>query len=98
MTAITYFTSAMILGTGNLTKSFTGAFFLQYGRDILEKVFIIENTVRKGKSWCMAVICRKRSAFDMQFHLVVVLIFLKTCVKGRGDSSAWLLESKDGFD
>ena len=50
MTSITYFTSAMILGTGNLTKSFTGAFFLQYGRDILEKVFIIENTVRKGKS------------------------------------------------
>ena len=36
----------------------------------------------------MAVICRKRSAFDMQFHLVVVLIFLKTCLKGRGDSSA----------
>ena len=32
----------MILGTGNLTKSITGAFFLQYGRDILEKVFIIE--------------------------------------------------------
>ena len=58
----------MILGTGNLTKSFTGAFFLQYGRDILEKVFIIENTVRKGKSWCLAVICRKRSAFDLQFH------------------------------
>ena len=30
--AITYFTSAIILGIGNLTKSFKGAFFLQYGR------------------------------------------------------------------
>ena len=34
----------------------------------------------------------------MQFHLIVVLIFLKTYVKGRGDSPAWLLESKEGFD
>ena len=35
--------------------------------------------------------CRKRSAFDMQFNLVAVLIFLKTCAKDRGDSSARLL-------
>ena len=62
------------------------------------EVFIIRNTVRKGKSWFLAIICRKRSAFDMQFHLIVVLIFLKTFVKDRGDSSAWLLESKEGFD
>ena len=64
-----------------------------------KEVFIIRNTVRKGKSWCLAIICRKWSAFDMQFHLIVVLLFLKTCVKDdRGDSSAWLLESKEGFD
>ena len=37
-----------------------------------------------------AVICRKRSAFDMQFHLIVVLIFLKTYVKDHGDSSSRL--------
>ena len=62
------------------------------------EIFIIRNTVRKGKSWCLVVICRKRSAFDLLFHVIVVLIFLKTCVKDRGDSSAWLLESKEGFD
>ena len=33
----------------------------------------------------MAVIGRKRTAFDLQFHLIVVLFFLKTCVKDRGD-------------
>ena len=105
--AITYFTSAIILGIGNLTKSFTGAFFSntvasmfvkfkQNLKSVIEifwnEVFIIRNTVRKGKSWCLAVICRKRSAFDMQFHLIVVSIFLKTCVKGHGDSSCRLPE------
>ena len=105
--AITYFTSAIILGIGNLTKSFTGAFFSntvasmfvkfkQNLKSVIEifwnEVFIIRNTVRKGKSWCLAVICRKRSAFDMQFHLIVVSIFLKTCVKDHGDSSCRLPE------
>ena len=87
----------------NLTKSFTGAFFSntvalmfvkfkQNLKSVIEifwnEAFIIRNTVRKGKSCCLAVICTKRSAFDMHFHLIVVLIFLKTCVKDRGDSSA----------
>ena len=42
-------------------------------------VFMVRNTctVKNGKSWCLAVICRKRSAFDVQFHLIVVSIFLK---------------------
>ena len=63
--AITYFTSAIILGIGNLTKSFTGAFFSntvasmfvkfkQNLKSVIEifwnEVFIIRNTVRKGKS------------------------------------------------
>ena len=43
----------------------------------------------------MAVICRKRSAFDMQFNLIVVLIYLKTCVKDRRDSSAPIARKKD---
>ena len=59
------------------------------------EVFIVINTVRKGVSWCLAVICRKRSAFDMQFNLVVVLIYLKTCVKDRRDSSASIARKKD---
>ena len=46
-----------------------------------DKDFVVKNTVKNGQSWCSAVICRKRSVFDMQFHLVVVSIFLKTCVK-----------------
>ena len=42
----------------------------------------------------MAVICRKRNAFHMQFRLIVVLICLKMSVKERGDSSARLLERR----
>ena len=33
---------------------------------------MVRNTVKNGQSWCSAVICSKRSAFDMQFHLIVV--------------------------
>ena len=51
---------------------------------------MLRKTVKNGQSWCSAVICRKRSAFDMQFHLIVVLIFLKTYVKDHGDSSSRL--------
>ena len=61
---------------------------------VWDEVFIVRNTVRKGKSRGLAVICRIRSAFDMQFHLMVVLMSLKTCVKDRGDSSARLLERR----
>ena len=54
---------------------------------------MVRNTVKNGQSWCSAVICRKRSAFDMQFHLIVVSIFLKTWVKDHGDSSG-----QNGFE
>ena len=34
--------------------------------------------------------------FDMQFHLIVVSVFLKNvCVKDRGDSSSRLLERRN---
>ena len=46
---------------------------------------MVRNTVKDGQSLCSAVICRKRGAFDMQFHLIVVSIFLKTFVKDLGD-------------
>ena len=55
---------------------------------------MVRNTVKNGQSWCSAVICRKRSAFDMQFHLIVVSIFLKTCVKDHGDTSSQLFARK----
>ena len=55
---------------------------------------MVRNTVKNGQSWCSAVICRKRSAFDMQFHLIVVSIFLETCAKDQGDSSSRLLERR----
>ena len=42
-----------------------------------DKDFVVINTVKNGQSLCSAVICRKQSAFDMQFHLIVVSIFLK---------------------
>ena len=60
----------------------------------ISKVFIVGNTVKKGKSWCLAVICRKRCAFDMQIHLIVVSIFLKTWLKDHGDSSGQLLQRR----
>ena len=58
------------------------------------EVFMVRNTVKNWQSWCSTVICTKRSAFDMQFHLIVVSIFLKTCVKDHGDSSSRLLERR----
>ena len=59
-----------------------------------DKVVIVRNKVNKGKSWCSAIICTKRSPFDMQFHLIVVSIFLKTCVKDLRDSSGQLLQRR----
>ena len=55
---------------------------------------MVRSKVKNGHSWCSVVICRKRSAFGMQFHLIVVSIFLKTCVKDQGDSSSRLLERR----
>ena len=63
-------------------------------RDILEWSFMVIDTAKNGQSWCSAVIIRQQSGFDMQFHLIVVSIFLKTCVKDHGDSSSWLLERR----
>ena len=57
-----------------------------------DEVLMVRNTVKNGQCWRLAVICRKRSAFGMQFHLIVVWIFLETCVKDRGDRSSRLLE------
>ena len=54
---------------------------------------MVSNTV-KMDNLDVAVICRKRSAFDMQFYLIVVSIFLKTCVKDHGDSSCRLLKRR----
>ena len=47
---------------------------------------MVRNTVKNGQSLCSAVICRKRSAFDVKFHLIVVSIVLKACVKDHGRS------------
>ena len=102
--------AAVFLGTGNCSfKIVYWSFFLQQPprcswslseicKSVIEifceKDFVVRNTVKNGQSWCSAVICRKRSAFDMQFHLIVVSIFLKTCVKDHGDSSSRLLERR----
>ena len=98
----------LTLGTV-LPKSFTGAFLSNSRLDVREvkkakslsvieilwnEVFMVRNTVKNGQSWCLAVICRKQSAFDMLFYLTVVSIFLKTCVKDHEDSSSGLLERR----
>ena len=44
-------------------------------------VFVVRNTIMTGQSaWCSAVICSKRSTFQMRFHLMAVSIIFKTCV------------------
>ena len=48
-----------------------------------DEVFTVRNTIKAGQSWCSAVICRIRCDFEMQFRLIVVSTFLKTCVKDR---------------
>ena len=40
---------------------------------------MVRNTVKNEQSWWSTVICTKRRAFDMQFHLIVVSVLLKTC-------------------
>ena len=52
------------------------------------EVFMVRNTVKTEQFSCSAVICRKQSAFKMQFLPIVLSIFLKTCVKDHGDCSS----------
>ena len=42
--------------------------------------FMVRNTIITWQSWCSAVIYRKRSAFQMRFHLMVVSVIFKTCL------------------
>ena len=88
-----------------LPKSFTGAFSSNSHLDFLsgicksvieifgDEVYMVRNTVKNGQSWCLAVIWRKRSAFDMQSHITIVPIFSKTCVKDHGYSSSMYWEA-----
>ena len=55
-------------------------------------VFMVRNMVKTGQSWCLAVIWRKPSTFEMKFYFIVVSTFLKWYVKDHGDSSSRLLE------
>ena len=110
MTPLPILLAAVFLGTGNCSSKIVyWSFFLQYPSRcswslseickrvieiFWEEVFMVRNTEKNGQSWCSTVICTKRSAFDMQFHLIVVSIFLKTCVKDHGDTSSRLLERR----
>ena len=89
MTLLPILLAAVYLGTGNCSSKIHLFIYLFWDKD-----FVVINTVKNGQSWCSAVICRKRSAFDMQFHLIAVSIFLKTCVKDHGDTSTRLLERR----
>ena len=58
---------------------------------------MVRNTVKMDNLdvWPLSVEKEElKSAFDMQFHRIVVSIFLKTCVKDHGDSSSRLLERR----
>ena len=58
------------------------------------KFLWLEITLKTGQYRCSAVICRKRKAFEMQFHLIVVSVVLKTRVKDHGGSLSRLLERR----
>ena len=108
MTPLLILLVAVFLGTGNCSSKIVyWSFFLlklprfswslsEICKNVIEifweEVFMVRNSVKNGQSWCSAVICTKRRAFDMQFHLMVASIFLKTCVKDHGDTSSRLLE------
>ena len=110
MTPLPILLAAVFLGAGNCSSKIVyRSFFLQLRprssgslseicKSVIEifwdKDFVVRNTVKKGQNLCSAVNCRKRSAFDMHAHLIVVSIVLKTCVKDHGDSSSRLLERK----
>ena len=110
MTPLPILLAAVFLGTGNCSfKIVYWSFFLQQPprcswslseicKSVIEifwkEVFRVRNTVKNGQSWCSIVTCTKRSAFDIQFQLIVVSIFLKTCVKDHADNSSRLLERR----
>ena len=88
MTPLPILLAAWFLGTGNCSSKIVyWNFFLQQPprcswslceicKSVIEifweQVFMVRNTVKNGQSWCSTVICTKRSAFGMQFHLIVV--------------------------
>ena len=110
MTLLPTLLAAWFLGTGNCSSKIVyWNFFLQQPprcswslseicKSVIEifweQAFMVRNTVKNGQSWCSTVICTKRSAFDMQFHLIVVSIFLKTCEKDHWDTFSRLLERR----
>ena len=86
MTLLPNLLSAVFLGTGNCSfKSFTGAFSSNYFFDVREVYAKSVRTLSRyfGIKFLWLAIRKngqsRRSAFDMQFHLIVVSIFLKTC-------------------
>ena len=70
-----------------LPKSFRWAFSSNKSLQALSIYYWLKFLwLKTGQSWCSAVMWRNWSAFEMQFHPIVVSIFLKTCVKNRGES------------
>ena len=104
MTPLPILLAAWFLGTGNCSSKIVyWNFFLQQPprcswslseicKSVIEifweQVFMVKKKKKNGQSWCSTVICTKQSAFGMQFHLIVVSIFLKTCVKDHWDTSS----------
>ena len=103
MTPLLILLAALFLGT-EVHRSF----FVQYSplcllslskESVIEtfwdEVFMVRNTVKNGESWCSAVIWRKRSAFEIQLYLMIVVsIFLKRSVKDYGYSFGRLQERR----
>ena len=73
MTPLPILIAAVFLGTGNCSfRNVHGSFFPPIAASMFVKFksvieifwdedFMVRNTVKKGQSWCSAVICRRRS-------------------------------------
>ena len=68
-------------------ESFTGTFLSNSRVDVRE---VKTESIKELSGYL-------RISFDMEFHLIVASIFLKTCVKDHGDSSGPSLERRIPF-
>ena len=55
---------------------------------------MVRNTLKMDNLDVRPLSVKRRSAFDMQFHLTVFSIFLKTWVKDHGDHFSRLIERR----
>ena len=90
MTPLPFLFAAVFLSSRNVSfKVVHGRFFLQQppwcsrslseiSKNVIEvfwdDIFMVRNTIKTGQPCCSAVICRKLSALETQFHLMEIAV------------------------